>query len=82
MKRLFDTPGQIIVRISMFFCIGNFLLSFFEINLIPFLPPDRFDISRFASMVLFIIIGALLFIVDKPRYRTEKKREKKKKKKT
>ena len=67
MKRLFATPGQIIVRILMAFCMVNFLLSWLEINLIPFLPPDRFDISRFASMVIFIIVGALLFIVDKPR---------------
>ena len=67
MKRLFATPGQIIVRILMFFCMVNFLLSWLEINLIPFLPPDRFDISRFVSMVIFIIVGALLFIVDKPR---------------
>ena len=67
MKRLFSTPGQIIVRILMTFCMVNFLLSWLEINLIPFLPPDRFDISRFASMVIFIIVGALLFVVDKPR---------------
>ena len=67
MKRLFATPGQIIVRILMFFCMVNFLLSWLEINLIPFLPPDRFDISRFVSMVIFIIVGALLFVVDKPR---------------
>ena len=67
MKRLFATPGQIIVRILMAFCMVNFLLSWLEINLIPFLPPDRFDISRFVSMVIFIIVGALLFIVDKPR---------------
>ena len=67
MKRLFATPGQIIVRILMAFCMVNFLLSWLEINLIPFLPPDRFDISRFASMVIFIIVGALLFVVDKPR---------------
>ena len=65
MKRLFATPGQIIVRILMTFCIVNFGLSWFGINLIPFLPPDRFDISRFASMVIFIIAGALLFKVDK-----------------
>ena len=67
MKRLFATPGQIIIRVLMAFCMVNFLLSWLEINLIPFLPPDRFDISRFASMVIFIIVGALLFIVDKPR---------------
>ena len=67
MKRLFATRGQIIVRILMAFCMVNFLLSWLEINLIPFLPPDRFDISRFASMVIFIIVGALLFVVDKSR---------------
>ena len=54
-------PLQIIVRILMTFCIANFGLSWFGINLIPFLPTDRFDISRFASMVIFIIGGALLF---------------------
>ena len=58
-------PLQIIVRILMVFCFVNFALSWFGINLIPFLPPDRFDISRFASMVIFIIAGALLFKVDK-----------------
>jgi len=67
MKRLFATRGQIIVRILMAFCMVNFLLSWLGINLIPFLPPDRFDISRFASMVIFIIGGALLFVVDKSR---------------
>jgi len=45
----------------------NFLLSWLGINLIPFLPPDRFDISRFASLVILIIVGALLFFVDKPK---------------
>ena len=67
MKRLFSTPGQIILRILMFFCMINFLLSWLGINLIPFLPPDRFDISRFASLVILIIVGALLFFVDKPK---------------
>jgi len=45
--------------------MANFGLSWFGINLIPFLPPDRFDISRFASMVIFIIGGVLLFIAEK-----------------
>tara|TARA_B100000586_G_C19753089_1_gene278774 strand:+ start:58 stop:249 length:192 start_codon:yes stop_codon:yes gene_type:complete len=58
-------PLQIIVRILMVFCFVNFALSWFGINLIPFLPPERFDISRFSSMIIFIIGGALLFILEK-----------------
>ena len=58
-------PLPIIVRILMACCMANFGLSWFGINLIPFLPPDRFDISRFASMVIFIIGGVLLFIAEK-----------------
>ena len=49
----------------MVFCFVNFALSWFGINLIPFLPPERFDISRFSSMIIFIIGGALLFILEK-----------------
>ena len=58
-------PLPSIIMIVMLCCFINFVLSWFGINLIPFLPPDRFDISRFASMVIFIIAGAFLLIAEK-----------------